>query len=90
MARDQALNHLEAHLADFLSDTKESALFTPAERRELERDAHTAQEHCQDLLVNMETGRWTDTVSQSQFSSLFPEVCTCSLLCLDLKVADWC
>uniref|UniRef100_A0A8C7FXA3 Microtubule actin crosslinking factor 1 n=1 Tax=Oncorhynchus kisutch TaxID=8019 RepID=A0A8C7FXA3_ONCKI len=63
VARDQALNHLEAHLADFLSDSKESVLFNPAERRELERDAHTAQEHCQDLLVNMETGRWTDMVS---------------------------
>uniref|UniRef100_A0A4W5Q000 Microtubule actin crosslinking factor 1 n=1 Tax=Hucho hucho TaxID=62062 RepID=A0A4W5Q000_9TELE len=74
-----------AHLADFLSDSKESALFTPTERRELEREAHNAQEHCQDLLVNMETGRWTDTVSQSQFSSLFPEVCTCSLPYLDLK-----
>uniref|UniRef100_A0A674F4G5 Microtubule actin crosslinking factor 1 n=1 Tax=Salmo trutta TaxID=8032 RepID=A0A674F4G5_SALTR len=45
VARDQALDHLEAHLADFLSDSKESALFTPTERHELERDAHTAQEH---------------------------------------------
>uniref|UniRef100_A0A674BSA2 Microtubule actin crosslinking factor 1 n=1 Tax=Salmo trutta TaxID=8032 RepID=A0A674BSA2_SALTR len=70
VARDQALDHLEAHLADFLSDTKESALFTPAERRELERDAHTAQEHCQDLLVNMETVEKDESVSRSYLSEL--------------------
>ncbi|XP_038827418.1 microtubule-actin cross-linking factor 1-like [Salvelinus namaycush] len=70
VARDQALNHLEAHLADFLSDSKESALFNPAERRELERDAHTAQEHCQDLLVNMETVEKDESVSRSYLSEL--------------------
>ncbi|XP_045082277.1 microtubule-actin cross-linking factor 1-like isoform X11 [Coregonus clupeaformis] len=68
--RDQALDHLEAHLADFLSDSKESALFTPTERRELERDAHTAQEHCQDLLVNMETVEKDESVSRSYLSEL--------------------
>uniref|UniRef100_A0AAZ3QLQ9 Microtubule-actin cross-linking factor 1-like n=1 Tax=Oncorhynchus tshawytscha TaxID=74940 RepID=A0AAZ3QLQ9_ONCTS len=70
VARDQALNHLEAHLADFLSDSKESVLFNPAERRELERDAHTAQEHCQDLLVNMETVEKNESVSRSYLSEL--------------------
>uniref|UniRef100_A0A8C7WAQ4 Microtubule actin crosslinking factor 1 n=1 Tax=Oncorhynchus mykiss TaxID=8022 RepID=A0A8C7WAQ4_ONCMY len=70
VARDQALNHLEAHLADFLSDSKESVLFNPAERRELERDAHTAQEHCQDLLVNMETVEKDESVSRSYLSEL--------------------
>uniref|UniRef100_A0A674F496 Microtubule actin crosslinking factor 1 n=1 Tax=Salmo trutta TaxID=8032 RepID=A0A674F496_SALTR len=70
VARDQALDHLEAHLADFLSDSKESALFTPTERHELERDAHTAQEHCQDLLVNMETVEKDESVSRSYLSEL--------------------
>nr|XP_023992462.1 LOW QUALITY PROTEIN: microtubule-actin cross-linking factor 1-like [Salvelinus alpinus] len=70
VARDQALDHLEAHLADFLSDSKESALFTTTERRELERDAHTAQEHCQDLLVNMETVEKDESVSRSYLSEL--------------------
>uniref|UniRef100_A0A8C5CUT3 Microtubule actin crosslinking factor 1 n=1 Tax=Gadus morhua TaxID=8049 RepID=A0A8C5CUT3_GADMO len=55
--RDQALDELESHLADFLSDSKESALFTPAERSDLEKEAQQAQKHCQDLLLNMETGR---------------------------------
>uniref|UniRef100_A0A8C7UP51 Microtubule actin crosslinking factor 1 n=1 Tax=Oncorhynchus mykiss TaxID=8022 RepID=A0A8C7UP51_ONCMY len=70
VAREQALDHLEAHLADFLSDSKESGLFTPTERRELERDAHTAQEHCQDLLVNMETVEKDESVSRSYLSEL--------------------
>uniref|UniRef100_A0A4W5Q074 Microtubule actin crosslinking factor 1 n=1 Tax=Hucho hucho TaxID=62062 RepID=A0A4W5Q074_9TELE len=70
VARDQALDHLEAHLADFLSDSKESALFTPTERRELEREAHNAQEHCQDLLVNMETVEKDESVSRSYLSEL--------------------
>uniref|UniRef100_A0A3Q2WWT3 Microtubule actin crosslinking factor 1 n=1 Tax=Haplochromis burtoni TaxID=8153 RepID=A0A3Q2WWT3_HAPBU len=52
------LNHLESQMADFLSDSKESSLFTPAERRELEKDVQQAQQHCQDLLLNMETGEW--------------------------------
>lgn len=54
--REHVLNHLESQMADFLSDSKESSLFTPAERRELEKDVQQAQQHCQDLLLNMETG----------------------------------
>ena len=57
--RDQALDRLDAHLVDFLSDSRESALFTPSERRELEKEADAARQHCQELLVNMETGRVT-------------------------------
>lgn len=54
--RQQALGNLDSHLADFLADSKESTLFTPGERRELEEDVQQAQQHCQDLLLNMETG----------------------------------
>lgn len=43
-------------MTDFLADSKESTLFTPGERRELEEDVQQAQQHCQDLLLNMETG----------------------------------
>uniref|UniRef100_A0A8C7UPH9 Microtubule-actin cross-linking factor 1-like n=1 Tax=Oncorhynchus mykiss TaxID=8022 RepID=A0A8C7UPH9_ONCMY len=71
--RHTVLTHrvkIQAHLADFLSDSKESGLFTPTERRELERDAHTAQEHCQDLLVNMETVEKDESVSRSYLSEL--------------------
>lgn len=57
--RQQVLNHLESHLADFLSDSKESTAFTAAERRELEEDVQQAQQHCRDLLRNMETGEMT-------------------------------
>lgn len=54
--RHHVLDHLESQLSDFLSDSKESSLFTAAERRELEKEVHQALQHCQDLLVNMETG----------------------------------
>lgn len=54
--RQQALGNLDSHLADFLADSKESTLFTPGERQELEEDVQQAQQHCQDLLLNMETG----------------------------------
>lgn len=54
--RQEVLTHLESHLADFLADSKESTLFTPGDRRQLEEDAEQAQQHCQKLVVNMETG----------------------------------
>ncbi|CAK6977081.1 microtubule-actin cross-linking factor 1 isoform X1 [Scomber scombrus] len=68
--RQQVLDHLESHLADFLSDSKESALFTPAERRELETDVQQAQQNCQDLLLNMETVEKDESVSRSYLSEL--------------------
>ncbi|XP_059898697.1 microtubule-actin cross-linking factor 1 isoform X5 [Gadus macrocephalus] len=68
--RDQALDELESHLADFLSDSKESALFTPAERSDLEKEAQQAQKHCQDLLLNMETVEKDESVSRSYLSEL--------------------
>lgn len=54
--RQEVLTHLESHLADFLSDSKESLLFTPGERCQLEEDAEQARQHCQNLVLNMETG----------------------------------
>ncbi|XP_060948240.1 microtubule-actin cross-linking factor 1 isoform X2 [Limanda limanda] len=68
--RQQVLDHLESQLADFLSDSKESALFTPAERRELEKDVQQAQQHCEDLLLNMETVEKDESVSRSYLSEL--------------------
>ncbi|XP_041867704.1 microtubule-actin cross-linking factor 1 isoform X2 [Melanotaenia boesemani] len=68
--RQHVLDHLESQLADFLSDSKESSLFTPAERRELERDVQQVQQHCQDLLLNMETVEKDESVSRSYLSEL--------------------
>ncbi|XP_046874566.1 microtubule-actin cross-linking factor 1 isoform X2 [Hypomesus transpacificus] len=68
--RDQALDRLDAHLVDFLSDSRESALFTPSERRELEKEADAARQHCQELLVNMETVEKDESVSRSYLSEL--------------------
>ncbi|XP_036948797.1 microtubule-actin cross-linking factor 1 isoform X21 [Acanthopagrus latus] len=68
--REQVLGHLESQLADFLSDSKESALFTPGERRELEKEVQQAQQHCQNLLLNMETVEKDESVSRSYLSEL--------------------
>ncbi|RVE66770.1 hypothetical protein OJAV_G00110690 [Oryzias javanicus] len=68
--RQHILDHLESQLTDFLSDSKESSLFTAAERRELEKDVQQALQHCQDLLVNMESVEKDESVSRSYLSEL--------------------
>ncbi|XP_036070195.1 microtubule-actin cross-linking factor 1 isoform X6 [Oryzias melastigma] len=68
--RQHILDHLESQLTDFLSDSKESSLFTAVERRELERDVQQALQHCQDLLVNMESVEKDESVSRSYLSEL--------------------
>ncbi|MCI4392014.1 hypothetical protein PGIGA_G00141030 [Pangasianodon gigas] len=68
--RQQTLDHLDAHLADFLADSRESALFTAAERRELEQGAQNCHEHCQALLISMETVEKDESVSRSYLSEL--------------------
>ncbi|KAM9839141.1 microtubule-actin cross-linking factor 1, isoforms 1/2/3/4 [Aulostomus maculatus] len=68
--RQQILDHLESQLADFLSDSKESSLFAPSERAELEMEVQQAQQHCQDLLLNMETVEKDESVSRSYLSEL--------------------
>ncbi|KAF3834235.1 hypothetical protein F7725_025439 [Dissostichus mawsoni] len=68
--RQQVLVHLESQMSDFLSDSKESILFTAGERRELEKEVQQAQTHCQDLLLNMETVEKDESVSRSYLSEL--------------------
>ncbi|XP_054619826.1 microtubule-actin cross-linking factor 1, isoforms 1/2/3/4 isoform X6 [Dunckerocampus dactyliophorus] len=68
--RQQVLDCLESQLADFLSDSRESSLFMPAEMRELEVNVRQAQQHCQDLLHNMETEEKDESVSRSHLSEL--------------------
>lgn len=76
--RQQVLGHLESQLADFLSDSKESALFTAGERKELEKEVQQAQQHCQNLLLNMETGEMGLTNIPSLMHA-----------CTPLKHLDW-
>ncbi|XP_057210504.1 microtubule-actin cross-linking factor 1, isoforms 1/2/3/4/5 isoform X14 [Triplophysa rosa] len=68
--RQQALDNLDAHLSDFLTDSRESSLFTPAERRELEMEAENCREHCQTLLVSLETVEKDESVSRAYLSEL--------------------
>ncbi|XP_056113597.1 microtubule-actin cross-linking factor 1 isoform X18 [Rhinichthys klamathensis goyatoka] len=68
--RQQALNNLDAHLSDFLTDSRESALFTPTERCELEREAEDCREHSQTLLVSLETVEKDELASRAYLSEL--------------------
>ncbi|KAJ8384944.1 hypothetical protein AAFF_G00196100 [Aldrovandia affinis] len=68
--RHQALDNLDAHLTDFLTDSRESALFTAAERRELEEEAEDSRAHCHALLVSMETVEKDESVSRSYLTEL--------------------
>ncbi|XP_060753614.1 microtubule-actin cross-linking factor 1 isoform X11 [Tachysurus vachellii] len=68
--RQQALDNLDAHLADFLADSHESALFTAAERRDLEQGARNCHEHCRAMLISMETVEKDESVSRSYLSEL--------------------
>uniref|UniRef100_A0A671QTD4 Microtubule-actin cross-linking factor 1-like n=1 Tax=Sinocyclocheilus anshuiensis TaxID=1608454 RepID=A0A671QTD4_9TELE len=68
--RQQTLDNLDAHLSDFLTDSRESCLFTPTERRELEREAENCREHCQTLLVSLETVEKDELASRAYLSEL--------------------
>ncbi|XP_030644544.1 microtubule-actin cross-linking factor 1 [Chanos chanos] len=68
--RKQILDNLDTHLNDFLTDSRESALFTPAERREQEKEAEACREHCEELLISMETVEKDESVSRSYLSEL--------------------
>ncbi|XP_066573304.1 microtubule-actin cross-linking factor 1 isoform X12 [Amia ocellicauda] len=68
--RQQALTHLSAHLADFLQDSRESELFTAAERLQLEKEAESCRVHCQALLVSMETVEKDESLLRSYLSEL--------------------
>ncbi|KAJ0055113.1 hypothetical protein NL108_009860, partial [Boleophthalmus pectinirostris] len=68
--RQQTLDQLDSHWTDFVSDSKESALFTAADTQELEAEVLQAQQHCQDLLLNMETVEKDESVSRSYLSEL--------------------
>ncbi|KAL6456950.1 hypothetical protein MHYP_G00339130 [Metynnis hypsauchen] len=68
--RQQALEHLNTHLTDFLADSHESTLFTPSERRELEKEVENCGQHCQALLISMETVEKDESMSRSYLSEL--------------------
>uniref|UniRef100_A0A672SVA4 Microtubule actin crosslinking factor 1 n=1 Tax=Sinocyclocheilus grahami TaxID=75366 RepID=A0A672SVA4_SINGR len=68
--RQQALDNLDAHLSDFLTDSRESSLFMPTERCELEREAENCREHCQALQVSLETVEKDELASRAYLSEL--------------------
>ncbi|XP_059365706.1 microtubule-actin cross-linking factor 1, isoforms 1/2/3/4 isoform X14 [Carassius carassius] len=68
--RQHALDNLNAHLSDFLTDSHESSLFTPTERCELERETENCRERCQTLQVSLETVEKDELASRAYLSEL--------------------
>ncbi|XP_066529620.1 microtubule-actin cross-linking factor 1 isoform X2 [Hoplias malabaricus] len=68
--RQQALENLDTHLADFLQDSHESSLFALSERRELEKEAENCRQHCQALQISLETVEKDESLSRSYLSEL--------------------
>ncbi|XP_061678747.1 microtubule-actin cross-linking factor 1 isoform X3 [Syngnathoides biaculeatus] len=68
--RRRAADQLDSRLSDFLSDSRESSLFAPDERSQLEADVRRAARRCRDLLLDMESEEKDESACRSLVSEL--------------------
>ncbi|XP_061521091.1 microtubule-actin cross-linking factor 1 isoform X14 [Phycodurus eques] len=68
--RQRVVDHLDSRLSDFLSDSRESSLFAPAERSRLEADVRGARQRCRDLLLDVESEEKDEAACRSFVSEL--------------------
>ncbi|XP_075764822.1 microtubule-actin cross-linking factor 1 isoform X4 [Pelodiscus sinensis] len=66
----QALRSLQAHYEDFLQDSRDSELFSGAERLRLEEDVKSSKEHFQQLLESRESEDKDETAARTFLSEL--------------------
>ncbi|XP_077599175.1 microtubule-actin cross-linking factor 1 isoform X4 [Stigmatopora nigra] len=66
----RTLDRLDSHLSDFLSDSKESSLFQPAERRQLEAEVRQAGRRSDHLLLRVESEEKDQSASRSYLAEL--------------------
>ncbi|XP_074832544.1 microtubule-actin cross-linking factor 1 isoform X4 [Carettochelys insculpta] len=66
----QALKSLQAHYEDFLQDSRDSELFSGADRLRLEEEVKTSKEHFQQLLESMENEDKDESVARTYLSEL--------------------
>ncbi|XP_067390069.1 microtubule-actin cross-linking factor 1 isoform X4 [Emydura macquarii macquarii] len=66
----QAMKSLQAHYEDFLQDSRDSKLFTGADRLRLEEEVKSSKEHFQQLLESMENEDKDETVARTYLSEL--------------------
>ncbi|XP_050788122.1 microtubule-actin cross-linking factor 1 isoform X5 [Gopherus flavomarginatus] len=66
----QAMKSLQAHCEDFLQDSRDSELFSGADRLRLEEEVKSSKEHFQQLLESMENEDKDETVARIYLSEL--------------------
>ncbi|KAM9116260.1 microtubule-actin cross-linking factor 1 isoform 10-T10 [Pangshura tecta] len=66
----QAMKSLQAHYEDFLQDSRDSELFSGADRLRLEEEVKSSKEHFQQLLESMENEDKDETVARTYLSEL--------------------
>ncbi|XP_067862613.1 microtubule-actin cross-linking factor 1 isoform X16 [Heptranchias perlo] len=66
----QVMKNLQMHYDDFLEDSQESQVFSIADRLRLEEEVDNCKEHCEELLVSMETEEKDETLSRTYISEL--------------------
>ncbi|XP_039367206.1 microtubule-actin cross-linking factor 1 isoform X16 [Mauremys reevesii] len=66
----QAMKSLQAHYEDFLQDSRDSELFSGADRLRLEDEVKSSKEHFQQLLESMENEDKDETVARTYLSEL--------------------
>ncbi|TFJ95531.1 dihydrolipoamide dehydrogenase [Platysternon megacephalum] len=66
----QAMKSLQAHCEDFLQDSRDSELFSGADRLRLEEEVKSSKEHFQQLLESMENEDKDETLARTYLSEL--------------------
>ncbi|XP_078093974.1 microtubule-actin cross-linking factor 1 isoform X16 [Mustelus asterias] len=68
--QSQVMKNLQMHYEDFLEDSQESQVFSIADRLRLEEEVDNCKEHCEKLLVSMETEEKDETLSKTYITEL--------------------
>ncbi|XP_067867361.1 LOW QUALITY PROTEIN: microtubule-actin cross-linking factor 1-like [Heterodontus francisci] len=68
--QSQVMKNLQMHYEDFLEDSQESQVFSIADRLRLEEEVDNCKEHCEKLLISIETEEKDETLSKTYISEL--------------------
>ncbi|XP_072273954.1 microtubule-actin cross-linking factor 1 isoform X13 [Pyxicephalus adspersus] len=68
--RLQTLSSLQSHLDDFMEDSKDSQMFSPTDRLNMEQEVETCKEQCRKLVDLIETEDKDESVAQTYLSEL--------------------
>ncbi|XP_068124915.1 microtubule-actin cross-linking factor 1 isoform X5 [Hyperolius riggenbachi] len=68
--RLQTLSSLQSHLDDFLEDSKDSQIFSPTDRLNMEQEVETCKEQCRKLVDLIEAEDKDESLAKSYLSEL--------------------